>query len=295
MEQLATSIAIIGAGELGRAASQALVQSGNWGNLFIASRQFESARSLAMDLNDFVSSTRSQVDVRAVPQISMVKNCDLVVVALRAKFTNANKTNERTGGLRANAWEIARIAQELQGYSGTVLVATNPVDPLSDFLANQLPSARVFGIGSNLDSARLRVIIAEQLGVDPRVVLARVEGTHDEGMQIRFSDIRVRGLPIEFSHCQKERIRELLLARSRHIRQGIGRTRYGPSGAILCAAELVTGIRDGVTELAVPAGAQTCGIAVRFVKGSSEVLWPERGFHGNETATALQFALHFAP
>lgn len=295
MEVLSTSIAIIGTGELGRAVSQVLVQSRNWDRVFIASRKFGSAGSLAMDLEDFVSSTGSQVGIHPVPQVEMMMNCDLVVVALRAKFTNANKPNERIGGLRANAWEIARVAQDLQDYSGTILVATNPVDPLSNFLANQLPSARVFGVGSNLDSARLRVIIAEQLGVDPRVVLARVEGTHDEEMHIRFSDVRVRGLPIKFSSCQEERIRGLLLERSRHIRQGVGRTRYGPSGAILRAAELATGIQDGVTELAVPYGTRTCGMAVRFVNGNARVLWPELGVRNDEAAIKLQLTPHFAP
>lgn len=88
-----TPVGIIGVGELGRSVSQVLVQSGNWTKVKLASKNFQAASSLVMDLTDMGSALRLSTDVRAVPHARCMLDCDPLIITLRARFTNRNKQN----------------------------------------------------------------------------------------------------------------------------------------------------------------------------------------------------------
>jgi len=65
---------------------------------------------------------------------------------------------------------------------GMLLVAANPVDILT-YVAlrfSGLPSKRVIGSGTILDTARFRYLLSEYFGVDPRSVHAYIIGEHGD-------------------------------------------------------------------------------------------------------------------
>ncbi|NTV37208.1 MAG: L-lactate dehydrogenase, partial [Anaerolineaceae bacterium] len=66
--------------------------------------------------------------------------------------------------------------------TGTILVATNPVDVLSYAVwkCSGLPSAKVIGSGTILDTARFRYMLSEYFNVDARSVHAYVIGEHGD-------------------------------------------------------------------------------------------------------------------
>lgn len=84
-----------------------------------------------------------------------------------------------------------------------LLIVSNPVDILTAIAArlSGFPAGRVFGSGTYLDSSRLRVALASELGVAPKSVHASILGEHgDSSVAVasmanvggaRFADIRM--------------------------------------------------------------------------------------------------------
>jgi L-lactate dehydrogenase len=66
---------------------------------------------------------------------------------------------------------------------GIILVAANPVDVLTHTALHLsgLPSERVIGSGTTLDTARFRFLISRHFGVDARSVHAYIIGEHGDG------------------------------------------------------------------------------------------------------------------
>jgi len=91
------------------------------------------------------------------------------------------------------------VAQVMQaGFDGVLLVAANPVDLMAHraLRASGLPSARVIGTGTLLDSSRLRQTLATALHVAPAAIDALVLGEHGDSEVAAFSIARVAGLPL---------------------------------------------------------------------------------------------------
>ncbi len=67
-----------------------------------------------------------------------------------------------------------------------ILLVANPVDVLTRFcqIYSGLPHGQVIGSGTFLDSARLRGILAEKVGVDAASIDAYVLGEHGESQMV---------------------------------------------------------------------------------------------------------------
>ncbi len=80
-----------------------------------------------------------------------------------------------------------------------LVVVSNPVDVLT-YLAVQrcgLPWQRVIGLGTQLDTARFRSILARRLQAPPTQVNALILGEHGDSMVPIWSSATVAGLPLE--------------------------------------------------------------------------------------------------
>ena len=80
-----------------------------------------------------------------------------------------------------------------------VLVVSNPVDVLTYLATKQLglPASQVIGLGTMLDSARFRSLIAEALKLPPPQVTATIYGEHGDSMVPAWSAAQAAGLPLE--------------------------------------------------------------------------------------------------
>ncbi|WDI40810.1 lactate/malate dehydrogenase family protein [Bremerella sp. P1] len=81
----------------------------------------------------------------------------------------------------------------------TVFVVSNPVDILT-YLAStrlDLPTNRVIGLGTQLDTIRFRALIAEACKLPPTQVKALILGEHGDSMVPIWSSASVNGLPLE--------------------------------------------------------------------------------------------------
>ncbi|MEU2823013.1 NAD(P)-binding domain-containing protein [Streptomyces cavourensis] len=256
-------IGVVGAGAVGQVVAAGLVAVELPGRLVVVSRRTEQARGLAADLQDMALSVRSRTGVEA-GGVANLHGCDAVVVALRTDFTNSAVQDIRRGGATANAPALGALARELRGYEGSVLVVTNPVDLMARRFAEVSGCARVFGIGSNLDSARYRLLLARYARVSPERVSGHVIGEHGDRAVPCLSSTTVDGLPVE---GRARAVVEGLQERPALIRAGIGRTRCGPTGAVVSTLRKILGLVDGVEELSVPYGDVWLGIPIAFTGG----------------------------
>lgn len=100
-----------------------------------------------------------------------------------ALFRNILK-DVKAGGLRKDA---------------VVFVVSNPVDVLT-YLATQeldLPPQQVIGLGTVLDTTRLRSLLADRIDVPPSQVQVTIFGEHGDSMVPVWSHAQVAGLPLE--------------------------------------------------------------------------------------------------
>lgn len=253
-------VGIVGAGAVGQTLAATLVATGLPERLLVVARRPDQALGLAADLQDLAHTVRSRTAAEA-GEVADLHGCDAVLIALRTDFKNTALTDIRRAGAAANAPALGALARELRGYDGTVLVVTNPVDLMARRFAEVSAVVRVFGIGSNLDSARYRLLLARYAQVPPDLVRGHVIGEHGDRAVLCVSTTTVAGHPVT---VPVNAVVTALQRRPGLIRDGIGRTRCGPAGAVLSTLRKALGLVDGVEELSVPYGDVHLGIPLRF-------------------------------
>ncbi|MET9553736.1 NAD(P)-binding domain-containing protein [Streptomyces sp. NPDC006645] len=256
----AAVVGVVGAGAVGQTLAAGLVAAALPDRLLVVSRQPDQVRALTADLQDLAHAARSRTVVEP-GEVADLHGCDAVIVALRTSFTNTAEHDIRRGGALANAPVVGTLAHRLRGFTGTVLVVTNPVDLMTRRFAEVSGCARVFGVGSNLDSARFRLLMARYARVLPEQVRGHVIGEHGDRAVICASSTTVNGLPV---HVPIRAVVNELQQRPALIRTSIGRTRCGPAGAVLSTLRKSLGLVDGVEELSVPYQDVWLGIPIQF-------------------------------
>lgn len=80
-----------------------------------------------------------------------------------------------------------------------VFVVSNPVDVLTYLAIKELnlPAPQVIGLGTVLDTTRLRSLLAQQLGAPPTQVDVTILGEHGDSMVPIWSAAQIGGIPIE--------------------------------------------------------------------------------------------------
>ncbi|WP_405762451.1 hypothetical protein OG234_28825 [Streptomyces sp. NBC_01420] len=265
-----TAIGIIGAGAVGQAVGGLLVHAGWCNTVMVASLHGRSADGLVTDLEDMSLVSASSVRARRADLAGM-QSCDALVLCPRAAFTNDRTTDIRMAGLTANGLMIRRLAQKLAGFTGPVVVVTNPVDVMTRLYAEVSGSTRVWGIGSSTDTARYRLILARRMGVSTAAVRGHVIGEHGDLAVICASSTTVEGRVVP---VPVQAIRAEMAARPGRIAAGIGRVRSGPAAATVAALALVLGVTDGSIELSAPRNGVYLGMPLHFSSGQPTVCLP---------------------
>jgi len=80
-----------------------------------------------------------------------------------------------------------------------VFVVSNPVDVLTYLAIKELglPANQVIGLGTVLDTTRLRSMLAQRLSVPPTQVQVTIFGEHGDSMVPIWSNAQIAGLPLE--------------------------------------------------------------------------------------------------
>ncbi|OJF95515.1 L-lactate dehydrogenase [Alkalibacterium sp. 20] len=188
-------IILIGDGAVGSSYAFALINQNIGQELGIIDINKEKAEGDVMDLNSALAFTAPKKIY--VADYADCHDADLVVYTAGA----AQKPGETRLDLTEKNLLITKSVVEnvmKSGFDGIFLVATNPVDILTYavYKLSGLPSHKVIGTGTTLDSARFRHAIADLLDVDVRNVHGYIIGEHGDTEFPVWSHANVAGLEI---------------------------------------------------------------------------------------------------
>ena len=172
---------IVGTGNVGASIAYAILNQRTAVNEIILTDIIaKDAEGEAMDLRDALAVAPSYVKIKN-GTYKDARDCDIVVITAGA----AQKPGEtRMELLNKNANILKGMIEQIMdsGFDGIFLVVTNPMDVMTYLTMKYsgLPSERVIGSGTVLDSARLRTRIAGYLDVNAKSVHAYQIGEHGD-------------------------------------------------------------------------------------------------------------------
>ncbi len=191
-------VAIIGIGSVGAAVATAIKSTGLVHEMVLFDRDGVRARAAAQDLGH-AAAFSFDVKITAASNYREIKGSEIVIIAAGA---NQKPGQTRTDLLAANAEVIAdvvpRVMANVDSKKVKLIIVTNPLDVMV-MLARDLsglPTERVIGTGTMLDSARLRTILARQLDVSPMSINAYVLGEHGDSSVVNWESATVGAIPL---------------------------------------------------------------------------------------------------
>jgi L-lactate dehydrogenase len=188
-------VGIVGAGMVGSAAGFALVLGGGASELVLVDHNRARALAEAEDISHAVPFGRP-VTVRAGDTADLA-GAGVVILAAGVS-QKPGETRLQLLERNADVFRAVIAAVTQAAPDAILLVATNPVDVMTH-VATQLsglPSGRVIGSGTILDTARFRSLLGRHLGIAPHSVHAYVLGEHGDSEVLAWSAARAGSVPI---------------------------------------------------------------------------------------------------
>jgi len=129
-------------------------------------------------------------------------DADVIIVAAGSSVTpdpnNPKAEPDRALLTKANCRVIRDVMAGIARHTrdAIVILITNPLDTMVYIAENEFgyPKGRVFGTGTMLDSARLRKLVANTYGIDPKSVTGFMMGEHGRTAFPVLSHVNVGGI-----------------------------------------------------------------------------------------------------
>lgn len=236
-------IGIIGTGNVGATAAYALVMQGIGREIVLVDLDKERAAAEAADLLHAVPFAHA-LKVRA-GEYADLDGCRVVIITAGV---GQRPGETRLQLLERNAAVFRDVVPSILEHAPDtiLLVATNPVDVMTHLTAIYaeecgVPSQRVLGSGTTLDTARFRALLGEHVGVDAAHIHGYVIGEHGDSEVLTWSLTTVGNLPLtEFCRVQgvrmddetREEIEDRVCRAAYRIIEGKGATYYGIGSAL---------------------------------------------------------------
>jgi L-lactate dehydrogenase len=244
-------IGIVGCGMVGSSSAYALIMSGVGREIVLVDVNRARAEAEANDLFHAVPFAHPLV-VRAGDYPDL-KGARVVVIAGGV----AQKPGEtRLQLLQRNAEVFRQIVPSVLRHApdAVLLVVTNPVDIMTHLAAHfaaesGVPSTRIIGSGTTLDTARFRALLGLRYGVDPHYVHGYVVGEHGDSEVLTWSLAAIAGTRIDefarlrgrevLSMAERQEIDGQVRRAAYHIIAGKGATYYGVGSAVARIVDVV--------------------------------------------------------
>ena len=173
-------------------------------------------------------------------------DCRVVIIAAGVTIVPGET---RLQVLQRNVAVFEQVVPSILQYAGdTILVVvSNPVDIMTHLAAYfaagfGMPSTRVIGSGTMIDTARFRALLGSRFGVDAQHVHAYVIGEHGDSEVLTWSLATIAGMPLEefarirgaavITDMEKRQIDEQVRRVGYQILAGKGATYYGIGSAV---------------------------------------------------------------
>ena len=200
-------IAIIGVGSVGSAVATAVKNTGLAHEIVLFDRDGVRARAAAEDLGH-ASAFSYDVKITAVSTYRAIRGSEIVIVAAGA--------NQKSGETRMDLLHkntaviediIPRVMENVDAKNVKIIIVTNPLDVMVMLAQklSRLPTNRVIGTGTMLDSARFKIILSRQLDVSARSINSYVLGEHGDSSVVNWSAVTIGGIALD-DFCKQAKI-----------------------------------------------------------------------------------------
>lgn len=202
-----SKIGIVGTGYVGATAAYAMVMRGVGNELALVDINLDRARAEAADILHAVPFAHS-MRVTAGGYEELAGSQVVIITA----GVNQKPGETRLQLLERNAAVFRDVVPQVieNAPDAVIVVATNPVDIMTHLAArlaaeHGVPKARVFGSGTTLDTARLRALLGNHLGVASSHVHGYVIGEHGDSEVVAWSLITIGVIPLE-DYCRAQNV-----------------------------------------------------------------------------------------
>lgn len=281
-------IGIVGSGFVGSAAAYAMVmQGGIVSEIVLIDRNETRARAEVADISHAVPFSFS-IKINAGNYSDLV-NCSVVIITAGV---NQKPGESRLHLLERNASVFRGIIPQIldNAPEAVLVVATNPVDIMTHITARHageygVPSTRVIGSGTILDTARFKSLVGGRLGVDPQHVHGYVVGEHGDSEVLTWSVARIGGMPLE-EFCFLKGVRcdeNARLEIDNQVRraayaiiEGKGATYYGVGAALARIVDVIEHDQRAILTVSTPmsniAGVSDVTVSLPHLVGGEGIL-----------------------
>ncbi|WP_395846613.1 L-lactate dehydrogenase [Cystobacter fuscus] len=230
-----SKIAIIGAGAVGATVAYASMIRGVAKNLAIYDVNRAKVDAEVLDLNHGLQFV-PMATLEGSDDIGVCAGADVIVITAGAKQkpgqTRMELAEANVALCRSLVPQLLKVAPD-----ALLLLVTNPVDVLTYVVQklSGLPTRRVLGSGTVLDSSRFRFLLARHLNVAVQNVHAFIAGEHGDSELPLWSSASVGGVPLmqwavpgraRLSDEDRQRIFDNVRNAAYHVIQGKGATNY---------------------------------------------------------------------
>ena len=192
----AGKIGIVGTGLVGSTFAYTLVLAGLVSEIVLIDRKKAKSVGEEMDLSHAVPFAQP---VRVLS--GSYEDLEGAAVVCVAAGVGQRPGEDRLSLLRRNVEVLETVVAGIVRHApeAIILLASNPVDILSwaAWKLSGFPSGRVIGSGTILDTARLRFMLSEHYGVDPRSVHAHIIGEHGDSEVPVWSLANIAGIRLD--------------------------------------------------------------------------------------------------
>jgi malate dehydrogenase len=233
-------VTIIGAtGNVGRFAAYTVSSIPHVTDLLLLGREGREniLEGLTRDFYDSFAAKGRNLDLSWSTDYEDLQGSDIVIMSAgmpRQAGQSRNDLAFKNGLLVSEiARNVGRIAPDT-----IMLMVTNPVDVTTAVALrySELEARQVFGLGTHLDSMRLKSLIASYFDVHVSEVHTRIIGEHGETMVPLWSATTIGGITVSnlpaFSDLPTAKMVEDVRTAGENIIRKIGATVYGPGEAI---------------------------------------------------------------
>ena len=256
-------IGIVGAGYVGATAAYALVMRGVGREIVLVDKNSERAAAEADDIRHAVPFANPlQI---AAGDYDRLAGCRVVVICAGV----GQKPGEtRLQLLQRNAAVFRDVVPAVVTHApeAVLVVASNPVDIMTHLAARfaaerGVPTHRVLGSGTTLDTARFRSLLGAHCDVDPHHVHGYVVGEHGDSEVLTWSLVTIGGMPLdEFLRLRKLRLTDSIREEiDRKVRRaaytiiaGKGATYYGIGSALARIVEVILHDQRSILTVCAP-------------------------------------------
>lgn len=249
-------VVLIGAGMVGMSFAYQLYSSGLCEELGLIDFFPEKAEGEAMDLNHAGA---------LVPPIKVTsggyEQCADADVIVICGGLPQKPGETRLQLVDKNIKVVKDMADKIKtsGFDGVIVIASNPVDVLTNALQKftGFPKNRIVGSGTTLDTSRLRYMVGDTLNIAPNAVRGYIMGEHGDTQFAAWSNVYVYGKPIEkyletsdkLNKDELKKIEERVMRAAYEVINRKRATYYAIGISLLAIVKAI--LRDENTELAV--------------------------------------------